>query len=229
MEYAKEGSLRKSLPSIVKNKWYYKLALLSNIVDELYKMHQLKLVHNDLHDGNILNYTYISDLGLCQPVESSKKDEIYGVLPFVAPEVLRGRPCTPASNIYSFSMIMWEFTSGIIPFHQKVFDFQLGLDICKGERPEIVENTPQCYVNLMKECWDSDPNKRPKTSKVKDIIMNWHNNFSNYQADNNYIEKIDEKSKNDILEFQKADDIPTTYQSVSQPITEFFSRYESYN
>ncbi len=177
MKYAKEGSLRKSLSSIVKNKWYYKLALLSNIVGELDKIHQLKLVHRDFHDGNILNHTYISDLGLCRPVESfqsSKKNEIYGILPFVAPEVLRGGPYTPASDIYSFSMIMWEFTSGVIPFNDRVFDFQLSLSICTGERPEIIENTPQCYIDLMKECWDTDPNNRPKTPKVKNIIRNWY-------------------------------------------------------
>ncbi len=230
MKYAKEGSLRKSLSSIVKNKWYYKLALLSNIVGELDKIHQLKLVHRDFHDGNILNHTYISDLGLCRPVESfqsSKKNEIYGILPFVAPEVLRGGPYTPASDIYSFSMIMWEFTSGVIPFNDRVFDFQLSLSICTGERPEIIENTPQCYIDLMKECWDTDPNNRPKTPKVKNIIRNWYNNFLNYQTDNNFIEKIDKKSKNDIIEFQKADYIPTTYKSISKSTTEseFISRY----
>ena len=44
----------------------------------------------------------ISDLGLCKPVEyfqNSKKDDIYGVLPFVAPEILRGKPYTKASDI----------------------------------------------------------------------------------------------------------------------------------
>ena len=109
MEYAKEGSLRKSLPNIVKNKWGYKLALLGNIISELDKIHQLKLVHRDFHDGNILNYTYISDLGLCRPVESfqsSKENEIYGILSFVIPEVLRSKPYTSSSDIYSFSMII---------------------------------------------------------------------------------------------------------------------------
>ncbi|CAI2193218.1 3958_t:CDS:2, partial [Funneliformis geosporum] len=56
---------------------------------------------------------------LCKPVEyfqSSKNNDIYGVLPFVVPEVLRGQPYTLASDIYSFSMIMWELISGIPPF-----------------------------------------------------------------------------------------------------------------
>src|ERR1043165_2498560 len=102
-------------------------------------MHQQKLVHCDFHHGNILHeglILSISDLGLCKPVEnfqSSKKDDIYGVLPFVAPEVLRGKPYNAASDIYSFSMIMWEFTSGVLPFDDKKHDLYLALDICKGE------------------------------------------------------------------------------------------------
>ncbi|RGB39959.1 hypothetical protein C1646_688763, partial [Rhizophagus diaphanus] len=72
----------------------------------------------------------------------------------IAPEILRGQPYTQASNMYSFSIIMWEFTSEILPFSDKAHDFLLALSICKGKRPEIIENTPQCYINLMKKCWD---------------------------------------------------------------------------
>ncbi|RGB42401.1 kinase-like domain-containing protein, partial [Rhizophagus diaphanus] len=75
----------------------------------------------------------------------------------IAPEILRGQPYTQASDIYSFSIIMWEFTSKILPFNDKAHDLQLALSICKGERPEIIENTPQCYIDLMKKCWDEDP------------------------------------------------------------------------
>jgi len=122
---------------------------------------------------------------------------------------------------------MWEFTSGVIPFHDREFDFELSLSICTGERPEIIENTPQCFIDLMKKCWDTDPNKRPNASKVKNIIMNWHDNFLRYHADDDQIEEIDEKLKNDIMEFQKADEIPTTYKtnkSIVEPT--FISRYE---
>ncbi|POG81950.1 hypothetical protein GLOIN_2v1503944, partial [Rhizophagus irregularis DAOM 181602=DAOM 197198] len=61
------------------------------------------------------NELFIIDLGLCKPInnlqDSDKKDDnIYGVLPYMAPEILRYKPYTPASDIYSFSMIMWEFT-----------------------------------------------------------------------------------------------------------------------
>ena len=150
MDYADDGNLRKCLSTIVKNNWSYKLYKLNTIISGLNRMHQQNLIHCDFHDGNILNYshlTFISDLGLCQPTSSFKKNNIYGVIPFIAPEVLRGKPYTLASDIYSFSMIMWEFTSGITPFHDRAHDLQLCLSICRGERSEIIENTPQCYID----------------------------------------------------------------------------------
>ncbi|POG76259.1 hypothetical protein GLOIN_2v1558004, partial [Rhizophagus irregularis DAOM 181602=DAOM 197198] len=98
-----------------------------------------------------LKYMAVMDYankGLCQPVKSFlKKYDIYGVIPFMAPEVLRGKSYTPASDIYSFPIIMWEFTFGIPPFNNRAHDLHLSLSICKGERLEIIENTSQCYVD----------------------------------------------------------------------------------
>ncbi len=207
MDHAGKGSLRKSIPNIVKSEWYYKLSLLSEIIGGLDTIHQLNLVHGDFHDGNILNHnnllTFVSYLGLCKPVESyqtgSKGNHIYGILPFVAPEVLRYKPHTSASDIYSFSMIMWKFTSGVSPFGDRAHDLHLGLSICKGERPEILPNTPQCYGNLMKKCWDEDPNQRPKASEIFKLLRDWYDNIDIFE------ENIDKDFKNDILEFQKAD------------------------
>ncbi|PKB93547.1 kinase-like protein [Rhizophagus irregularis] len=112
----------------------------------------------------------------------------------MAPEVLRGKSYTPASDIYSFSMIMWEFTSGIPPFNDRAHDLQLSLNICKGERPEIIENTSQCYVDLVKKCWNEDPLKRPSTSEVKDVIDDWI-----FRPD-----EINEELKSNIMEFINA-------------------------
>src|SRR5688572_3643197 len=206
MYHAKNGSLKKDLLNIIKEKWLVKLLKLKSIICGLDIIHQQKMIHCDFHHGNILNsysnhVLSISDLGLCKPMEyfesEFKKNDIYGVLPFVAPEVLRGKPYTLASDIYSFSMIMWEFTSGIPPFNDRAHDFQLSLSICKGERPKIVENTPQCYVDLMKKCWNEDPLKRPNASEIQKIIHDWITIIANK-------ENID-KVSNIMMEFYKAD------------------------
>ncbi|GBC05713.1 hypothetical protein RclHR1_00640001, partial [Rhizophagus clarus] len=177
------------------------------IITGLLNIHEQNLIHCDFHDDNILNHEgnknmkntdtiYISDLGLCQPVKSLlKKHDIYEVIPFMAPEVLRGKPYTSASDIYSFSMIMWEFTSGISPFYDRAHDLQLCSSICRGERPEIIENTPQCYVDLMKKCWDVDPFKKPPALEVRHIIANWIFRFHDNES---------EELKSNIMEFINA-------------------------
>ncbi|CAB5195600.1 unnamed protein product [Rhizophagus irregularis] len=91
---------------------------------------------------------------------------------------------------------MWEFTSGVPPFNDRAHDLQLSLSICRGERPEVIENTPQCYIDLMKKCWDEDPLKRPSASEVKYVIGNWI-----FRPD--YDEEINEVKSN-IMEFTDA-------------------------
>jgi serine/threonine protein kinase len=211
MSYANKGNLRGNLKKIVKDNWKQKLHMLHEIISGLNKIHERNLIHCDFHDGNILNHKdneeesgkykiFISDLGLCKPVESSlKNDDIYGVIPFMAPEVLRGKPYTPASDIYSFSMIMWEFTSGVPPFNNRAHDLQLSLSICKGERPEIIENTPQCYINLMKKCWNEDPLERPSSNEVLNIIEEMI-----ILPYNKKIEDINEELKCNIMQFINA-------------------------
>ncbi|RGB41367.1 kinase-like domain-containing protein, partial [Rhizophagus diaphanus] len=175
MEYANKSNLRGCLTDLTNN-WEQKLYSLYKIIAGLNNLHREGLIHCNLHDGNILCNQYgnvcISDyLGSYQFAKYLlKKNNIYGVIPFVAPEVLRGKPCTPASDIYSFSIIMWEFTSGIPPFNDRAHDIQLASSICKGERPEIIENIPQCYIDLMKKCWNEDPSKRPSASEILDTI-----------------------------------------------------------
>ncbi|CAI2197841.1 5171_t:CDS:1, partial [Funneliformis geosporum] len=66
-------------------------------------------------------------------------------------EVLKSQPYSLASDIDSFSMILWEFISGVFPFYNETYDFQLALNICKGKHPEIIKDTPQCYIDLMKK------------------------------------------------------------------------------
>ncbi len=56
----------------------------------------------------------------------------------------------------------------------------------------------------MKKCWEEDPLKRPNAFKIKNIIKSWHKNISNIKVIN---KSISIESKNDIMEFYKADKI----------------------
>ena len=181
INYAHGGSLRNNL-LIKKYNPNDKFYNLFHISKQLETIHKLNLVHGDFHNGNLLCSTYnvlmVSDLGLCRPVNQPNiKNDIFGVLPYMAPEVLRGKPYTKAADIYSFGMIMWEMTSGIPAFHNIPHDLNLSLNICKGIRPEIIEGTMPDYVELMKKCWDNNPEKRPTASELKQIFLVWNEKY----------------------------------------------------
>src|SRR6185369_2556767 len=98
---------------------------------DLKNLHKLDYCHKDLHGGNILQNgsIYLSDFGLSGPADEQKSDDkkVYGVLPYIAPEVLNGEPYTKASDIYSFGIIMTEISSGKPPFHKRKHDISLAL------------------------------------------------------------------------------------------------------
>jgi serine/threonine protein kinase len=129
-----------------------------------------------LHSGNIFSYTYdnseIGDLGLCQQIVDKKDNpnKIFGVIPYLAPEVLSKKPYTKESDIYSLGMIMWELTTGKKPFHDRSHDQYLMLDILNGERPQITDDTPEFYAEFMKRCWDRDPENRPTAKEIYEFF-----------------------------------------------------------
>ncbi|PKC14083.1 kinase-like protein [Rhizophagus irregularis] len=169
MEYVPNGSLRDNL-LIKKYNPNDKFNNLWRISVQLKAIHKLNLVHGDFHNGNILqfkNFLHISDFGLSKPVNQTNiKDEIYGILPYMAPEVLRGKPYTKAADIYSFGIIMWEMTSGVPAFHNIPHDLNLSLNICRGIRPEIIEGTMPEYVELI-----------PTVDEVEDIFGKWDTTY----------------------------------------------------
>ena len=106
-------------------------------------------------------------MGLCGEVGNVDTTKIYGVMPYVAPEVLRGKPYTQAADIYSFGMVMYFVATGRQPFADRAHDQDLALSICNGIRPEITEKeAPKCYIDLMKRCWDPNPDNRPNAKEI---------------------------------------------------------------
>ena len=115
MQYANIGSIRKLLNTQFNDLgWKEKLDILRFIAYGLALIHKEGLMHKDFHSGNLVGFLlndyynyYITDFGLCKPI-GYQDSKIFGVLPYIAPEVLRGGNYTQASDIYSFGIITIE-------------------------------------------------------------------------------------------------------------------------
>ena len=76
--------------------WEGRLCIIQRICSGLRSIHNYGFIHKDFHIGNILHsilnnqsFTYIGDFGFCIPAnETSSKSNIYGVMPYMAPEIL---------------------------------------------------------------------------------------------------------------------------------------------
>jgi serine/threonine protein kinase len=113
LDYAQYGSLRNYLDKNYDGlSWSYEFSYLEFLASGLEHIHKNGLIHRDLHSGNILviNYAKIADMGLCKPADydasENTKNSIYGVLPYIAPEILRGQNYTKAGDIVLVSLCM---------------------------------------------------------------------------------------------------------------------------
>ncbi|CAB4433223.1 unnamed protein product [Rhizophagus irregularis] len=89
-------------------------------------------------------------------IKSVYKDFVY-----MAPEVINGGQRTPESEIYSFGMILLEISSGKIPYHGYVHDEVLKVKVLSGMRPKILLGNQLEYRELINQCLDAIPSKRP--------------------------------------------------------------------
>jgi len=166
MQYIPNGSMKKYLEeNYSKLNFEDKLGQLIYITRGLKSIHSQRLVHRDFHPGNILKHvqsSYISDLGLSRPTNEEDDNKVYGILPYIAPEVLRGQLYTQKSDIYSFGIVAYEIMSGLSPYvvydeKEKCYkeiphDISLSLAICQGLRPRFRIKIPQLLKDLIERC-----------------------------------------------------------------------------
>jgi serine/threonine protein kinase len=99
------------------------LRILGDIADALDATHAAGLVHRDVKPQNILvapgDYAYLADFGLSKGRSNdtvTREGQLIGSISYISPEQVRGESATTASDIYSFTCVVYECLVGIVPF-----------------------------------------------------------------------------------------------------------------
>ncbi|NXF86598.1 RIPK1 kinase, partial [Eubucco bourcierii] len=189
MEYVDRGNMMKvlqkvSLPLSVKGRFVLE------ITEGMLYLHEQGFVHKDLKPENILVDTdfhiKIADLGVASfkswsrltQEETVRQKQIRstcqnnaGTLFYMAPEHLQCLNVKPVekSDVYSFGIVIWAIFANKEPYEYGINEAQICFGIMNGNRPDIKEITDKCpeeIIDLMKQCWEQEPEKRPAFAEI---------------------------------------------------------------
>jgi len=108
-------------------------------------IHQLLAARNVLLDGQ--GRAVICDFGLLEITskhqQKKKKSKSLAYMRWLAPEVLKGKKPTKASDVWSFGCLLYELVARKIPYHEIGNDDQVITKIIEGQRLEAPHNTPE--------------------------------------------------------------------------------------
>ncbi|RHZ86004.1 hypothetical protein Glove_57g124 [Diversispora epigaea] len=244
LEYAEDGNLREYLKINFNNiNWKQKLDNLYDLSLNLMNIHELDIVHQDFHPGNILSSNFntsysinISDFGLSKIIgknpNNPEKKNIFGVLPYIAPEVLSGdEEYTKAADVYSFGIIAYEIVTGFPPYPDIPHDKDLAMKICNGLRPKIPFHTPKLITRMIMRCWDARVTHRPTFKELYDELYKYWNDYDNKDSEIVIqIKKAEEFSANqESTNITNTTTTPLNYQTHPQAIyTKVLSGDEEY-
>ncbi len=145
------------------------------IADALAAAHARGLVHRDIKPGNILlspdGRVQVADFGIAQAAARSPVTATgitLGSVLYFSPEQARGDPATPASDIYSLGLVMYEMLTG-----QRAFsgDSPAAVAVARlsGGVPSpmaVRAETPPALDAIVRWCLATDPAARPSASEL---------------------------------------------------------------
>ncbi|KAB1201845.1 Serine/threonine-protein kinase HT1 [Morella rubra] len=166
VEYLPGGALKSYL---IKNR---RRKLAFKVVIQL----ALDLARGDVKTENMLldktRIVKIADFGVAR-VEASNPNDMTGetgTLGYMAPEVLNGNPYNRKCDVYSFGICLWEIYCCDMPYPDLSFSEVTSAVVRQNLRPEIPRCCPSSLANVMKRCWDANPDKRPEMEEVVSMI-----------------------------------------------------------
>ncbi|XP_057844332.2 serine/threonine-protein kinase STY13 isoform X1 [Cryptomeria japonica] len=180
VEYLAGGTLKNYLIKNRRRKLAYNVViqLALDLSRGLSYLHSQKIVHRDVKTENMLldksRTLKIADFGVARVEAQNPKDMIgeTGTLGYMAPEVLDGKPYNRKCDVYSFGICLWEVYCCDMPYADLSFAEMTSAVVRQNLRPEIPRCCPSTLANVMKKCWDANPDKRPEMDEVVQLLEN---------------------------------------------------------
>ncbi len=175
MEFMPGGSLEDHLSAVGHLPWEEVASILRDSAAGLEYAEGRGIVHRDIKPANLMRgeggTIRIADLGLATSVEEAVelgaaeggKRRIQGTPHFIAPELVRGTPPGPRTDLYALGVTAFQLLSGRTPFEGKSSNdiLKSALHDSPADLTELAPNAPQQLVELIERLITRDPTGRP--------------------------------------------------------------------
>ena len=128
--------------------------------------HDEQIVHRDIKPANVLISTRgrvkVGDLGIARLAEGTTEGgtaTIVGTPRYMAPEQASGQPVSPATDVYSAGVVLYEMLAGEPPFNGESA-VEIALRHVQEPVPPLPPGTPQSLERVLRRALAKEPGER---------------------------------------------------------------------